>query len=103
MRESDAMADRRLLVVVPKVVSLTSVATGQRNKFLLHCVDPITLVIGVTSTDRSVAGHPLAGAHGVPHQELSEYAPDELGALEFWPDRRICQGGELPDEVMSDR
>jgi hypothetical protein len=97
------MADRRLIVVVPKIVSLTSVATGQRHNFLLHCVDPITLVIGVTWTDRSVAGHPLAGAHGVPHQELSEYAPDELGAFEFWPDRRICEGGELPDEVVSDR
>lgn len=97
------MADRRLLVVTPKVVSLTSIATGERSSFLLHCVDPMTLVIGVKSTDLSVAGHPLAGAHGVPHQEQSEYAADELGAFEFWPDRRICQGGESPEELMSDR
>lgn len=102
VRQSDAMADRRLVVVVPRVVWLTSVATGQRTKFLLHCVDPITLVIGVTWTDRSVAGHPFAGARGVTHQERSEYAPDELGTFEFWPDRRTCRVGEVPDDTRSD-
>lgn len=96
------MSGRRLLVVVPKVVWLRSVATGQRNRFLLHCVDPITLVIGVTWTDRSVAGHPLAGARGVAHLERSEYVPDELGTFEFWPNRRVCQFDETSDETRSE-
>lgn len=69
--------------VIPKLVWLTSVAPGQRNEFVLNCIDPDTLVLAALPKDRTVVGHVLAGPRNTIHRHRHGYAVQHLGTFEL--------------------
>jgi hypothetical protein len=81
---------KRLQVAVRTPIRLRT--HEQVEKFVVCCVDPDNLVIGVTPSAGD-SPHVLAGPRYSPHGHVATYDTTELipDALEPYPDRRVCE------------